>query len=84
MVEVREHEPKLALTDDGLGISFYEKISKEASEHLEDNGYLAFEIGYNQLETVKSIMKNNKFIISFIGKDYGGNDRVIIGKKSDE
>lgn len=82
MIEVREYEPKLALTDGGTGVSFYKKISEESFEYLEDGGYLAFEIGYNQLEEVKNIMEKNKFIICFTGKDYGGNDRIIIGKKS--
>ena len=82
MVEVKEYEPKLALTDGGMGVSFYKKISEESFEYLEDGGYLAFEIGYNQLEEVKEIMEKNKFVICFTVKDYGGNDRVIIGKKS--
>jgi len=82
MLEVREHEPKFALTDGDKGLSFYEKISKEAGEYLEIGGYLAFEIGYNQMEEVRKIMEKNKFVVCFTGKDYGGNDRVIIGKKS--
>ncbi|MGF6905541.1 peptide chain release factor N(5)-glutamine methyltransferase [Fusobacterium sp. PH5-44] len=82
MVEVKEYEPKMALTDGGTGISFYKKISEESSEYLEDGGYLAFEVGYRQLDDVRAIMEKNNFIICFTGKDYSGNDRVIIGKKS--
>ena len=82
MIEVKEHEPRLALTDEGVGLGFYENISREAGEYLEHGGYLAFEIGHNQMKDVREIMEKNKFIICFTGKDYGGNDRVIIGKKS--
>ncbi|MDR3259564.1 MAG: peptide chain release factor N(5)-glutamine methyltransferase [Fusobacteriaceae bacterium] len=84
MPEVQKYEPKIALTDDLEGLSFYEKISKEACEYLLDESYLAFEIGYNQGDAVKKIMEKNKFDIILIGKDYNGNDRVIIGKKQGE
>jgi release factor glutamine methyltransferase len=84
MPEVQKYEPKAALTDDLEGLSFYEKISSEAGEYILDEGYLAFEIGYDQGLAVKKIMEKNKFDVVLIGKDYNGNDRVIVGKKQGE
>ena len=82
MPEVLKYEPSSALTDNGNGYYFYSKISKEASDYLNKGGFLAFEVGYNQAETVKELMEENGFDIFAIVKDYGGIDRVVIGKKS--
>lgn len=84
MPEVLKYEPKNALTDDGDGYYFYEKISKEAKEFLTKDGYLAFEVGYNQAEKVAEFMRENNFDIISIVKDYGGIDRVVIGKRREE
>lgn len=81
MPEVLKYEPENALTDNGNGYYFYSKISKEASTYLNDNGILAFEVGYNQAEAVSELMQENGFDILSIVKDYGGIDRVVIGKK---
>lgn len=84
MPEVLKYEPKNALTDDGDGYYFYEKISKEAKEFLTKDGYLAFEVGYNQAEKVAEFMRENNFDVISIVKDYGGIDRVVIGKRREE
>ena len=82
MPEIKKYEPQNALTDNGNGLYFYEEISKQAGEYLKENGYLAYEIGYNQPKEVSKILKDNNFSVLSIIKDYGGNDRVIIAKKS--
>ncbi|WP_297598124.1 peptide chain release factor N(5)-glutamine methyltransferase [uncultured Cetobacterium sp.] len=84
MPEVKLHEPKGALTDKGDGYYFYDKISKEAPKHLKDGGYLAFEVGYNQSQEVSKMMAKSGFNIVAIVKDYGGIERVVIGRKSGE
>lgn len=84
MPEVLKYEPQNALTDGGDGYFFYEKISKEASEFLTKDGYLAFEVGYNQAEKVAEFMRENSFDVISIVKDYGGIDRVVIGKRREE
>lgn len=80
MPEVLKYEPKNALTDDKNGFYFYETISKEANEHLKKGGYILFEVGYNQAQEVAEILKNNNFELISIVKDYGGIDRVVIGR----
>lgn len=83
MPEVKIYEPKGALTDMGDGYYFYKKITEEAYDHLKKGGYLAFEVGYNQGETVSEYMKKKGYTI--VGKilDYGNIERVIIGRKED-
>lgn len=84
MPEVKLHEPMGALTDKGDGYYFYKKISEESSKYLKDGGYLVFEVGYNQAKKVSEFMEKNKFDIVAIVKDYGGIERVVIGRKSGE
>lgn len=84
MIEVKEHEPRNALTDNGDGYFFYEKISREAKEYLDDGGYLAFEVGYNQAFKVSEFMERNGFTILKVVKDYAGIERVVIGIKNGE
>lgn len=74
-----QKEPHLALDGGKTGMDFYIRIFKEAKQVLRNNGLLIFEIGYDQLEDIKQLVKeNNEFKILEAVKDYGGNDRVVI------
>lgn len=77
--EVRDYEPYIALDGGQDGLYFYRKIIAGAPKHLNRRGILAFEIGYNQTESVSNLMKNEFCNISVL-KDIGGNDRVITGE----
>lgn len=79
MPEVKDYEPRLALDGGQDGLDFYKKIILDAVKHLRDNGYLIFEIGYNQGKEVCSLMKDSGFRSVFIQKDYAGLDRVVCG-----
>lgn len=75
MPEVRQ-EPELALFGGGDGLDFYRRISREALEHLNEGGFLLFEIGWLQKDAVSALMR------TFIGepfalRDYGRNWRVV-------
>ncbi len=76
--EVVSNEPILALDGGVDGLDYYRKIIEEAPHHLNQKGRLYFEIGYNQGESVSSLMKKDFENIEVI-KDYGGNDRVVKG-----
>lgn len=77
-LEVKDHEPRLAL-DGGIdGLYFYREIIKEASNYLNNNGFLVFEIGYDEAEDISLIMEKN-FDIK-IYKDLNNLDRVIVGQ----
>lgn len=84
MPEVKKYEPKMALTDGGDGYYFYRKISEESMEYLKNGGYLAFEVGYNQGETVSQLMEKNGFRVVGRAADYAGIERVIIGRKEEK
>lgn len=54
--EVREFEPLVALTDGSDGLSIISRIIGEAPMHLEPDGFLVLEIGFNQSETVTEML----------------------------
>jgi len=78
-LEVSKFEPERAL-DGGIdGLDFYRVIAQKAYNALSDGGMLALEIGYNQGESVKALLKDFKDVQLY--KDYGNNDRVILAIK---
>ena len=79
-----QKEPILALDGGEDGLDFYKKIINEAPSHLKSDGYLCFEIGYNQKNAVQNLLSNSgKYQNIYCKKDLCGNDRVIIAKKSE-
>ena len=81
MREVRLHEPRLALDGDDDGLKFYNIITKEAAKRLYDGGWLLYEIGCDQGNSVSELMKKSGFVDVQIIKDLAGLDRVVLGKK---
>ena len=76
-----KREPYIAL-DGGIdGLDFYKEIIKESNKFLNKNGYLCFEIGYNQRESVTNLLKENDYVDIHCIKDLGQNDRVIVSRK---
>ncbi len=54
---VREHEPLMALTPGGDGLSFYRTIATDASPKLQPTGHLLVEIGAGQADRVKAVFE---------------------------
>lgn len=80
MEEVRCHEPNLALDGGEDGLDFYRRIITQSRQYLEPEGYLCFEIGYNQGEEVSSLMRQAGFLECRVVKDLADLDRVVIGQ----
>lgn len=77
--EVKDYEPRIALDGGEDGLVFYRRIAETAHNFLKKGGLLAFEIGYNQGESVRGLMQNDFYDTEVI-KDLNDNDRVVIGK----
>lgn len=77
-VEVRNHEPRLALDGGSDGLCFYREIIKKSQDYLNKNGFLVFEIGYDEAEDVSLLMRKNFNVEIF--KDLNNLDRVVVGQ----
>jgi release factor glutamine methyltransferase len=74
-------EPVSALTDHGSGLTCLEIIVSGAKHHLNPNGLLAVEHGFDQSEAVVALMKQADFHDIQTHLDLGGHYRVASGRK---
>jgi len=79
--DVVNFEPKLALSGGLDGFSKIRKVINKARNLIKKNGKFILEIGFNQKNKVKKILKEEGFYINKSIKDYGKNDRCIISTK---
>tara|TARA_Y100000591_G_C21718660_1_gene637512 strand:- start:52 stop:900 length:849 start_codon:yes stop_codon:yes gene_type:complete len=79
---VKNFEPKLSLNGGLDGLSVLRKVINKASKLIKIKGMLILEIGFDQKESVKNILKNKGFYINKVLKDYANNDRCIISTKN--
>ena len=78
--EVRDMEPRMALDGMEDGLFFYRKIVSASVQYLNPEGWLMFEIGYDQGEQVSEMMKSAGYVDVKVVGDLAGLDRVVIGK----
>ena len=79
--DVVNFEPKLALSGGFDGFSKIRKVISKAKTLIKKNGKFILEIGFNQKNKVKKILKEEGFYVNKAIKDYGNNDRCIISTK---
>lgn len=78
--EVRQWEPRLALTDEGDGLNAYRAIIRAAPRHLFPQGWLMVEIGRTQARAVSALMAEAGLTGITTRQDLNGQDRVISGQ----
>ncbi|MBQ0058904.1 MAG: peptide chain release factor N(5)-glutamine methyltransferase, partial [Lachnospiraceae bacterium] len=78
-LEVRDHEPMIALDGGEDGLDFYKRIVQEAPHYLNKGGSLLFEIGYDEGHAVQKLMMDGGFSNVKIVRDLAGLDRVVQG-----
>jgi len=78
--EIKDNEPKIALSGGIDGLDYYRKIIRKSPQYLKKNGFIALEVGLNQSKIVKElIIRENNFYQNIeIIKDYLGIERVVI------
>ncbi len=78
MADVHEYEPRIALTDDSDGLTFYHRFSEVSRGLIRPGGWLILEIGLgSHPEKVKKIFQKTGFSpIDFVA-DFNGDDRVL-------
>lgn len=73
-------EPLSALVSGADGLDDIRHIIAHAPQHLNPNGWLMFEHGYNQANAVASLLEQAGFQHIETIKDLGGNERVTLGQ----
>ncbi|MDW4497619.1 peptide chain release factor N(5)-glutamine methyltransferase [Sulfitobacter sp. D35] len=75
--ELRDHEPRRALTDGRDGLSAYRVIAREAQAHLTPAGRVIAEFGWRQGAEVARIFREEGWAQVAILPDLDGRDRVV-------
>jgi release factor glutamine methyltransferase len=81
MPEVRDFEPRSALTPGADGLLFYRRLAAEAPSLLKAGGFLAVEVGYDQGPAVATLFTDHGLQVT-VRQDTAGIDRVVIGRKA--
>jgi release factor glutamine methyltransferase len=76
--EVRDHEPRLALTDDGDGLGAFRAILAGAAAHLAPGGRLLLEHGAAQADAVAAIGRASGFAPPRHILDLDGRRRAVL------
>lgn len=76
--EVRDHEPRMALTPGGDGLAAYRVLAAGAAAHLAAGGRLLLEIGPTQGAAVAALLAGQGLRQIRILPDFDGRDRVVL------
>jgi release factor glutamine methyltransferase len=74
-------EPNLALEGGIDGFTVLRKVIKKSSRLLKKGGKLILEIGFDQKLRARELLKEEKYFVNKISRDYGNRDRCIISTK---
>ena len=75
-------DPAMALEAGEDGLVFYRALAEHYQNALRPGGALALEIGWQQREAVTALLAANGWVDIACRKDYGGNDRCILARRS--
>jgi release factor glutamine methyltransferase len=79
--EVRDWEPRRALTDSMDGLSLYRRLLKDAPSRLKPGGHLICEMGYTQSETIVGMIDRGVWAGPRLLDDLQGIPRTIVLRK---
>lgn len=79
--EVRDFEPKLALTAGADGLEIIRRLLTDAGEFLKLGGHLLFEIGFGQSAAVEQLIDPKIWMALGVCKDLQGIPRVVALRK---
>ena len=75
------HEPKMAFVGGSDGGDFYRRLTPIYRDKIANDGFIAYEIGYDQAEMLRQIADECSMSCEIL-KDLGGNDRVAVLKNT--
>ena len=79
--EVRDHEPRVALSPGGDGLSVIRRLLTEASAFLKPSGHLLMEIGFDQGERVRNLVDEGVWTLIEVRPDLQCIPRIVVLRK---
>jgi release factor glutamine methyltransferase len=79
--EVRDHEPLLALSPGGDGLSVIRRLIDDGPAFIKPNGYMLMEIGFDQGEAVERLINDSAWSLREIRPDLQGIPRIMVLQK---
>ena len=79
--EIAKFEPRESLDGGPDGLHYYRRLTAEGPKYLEDEGLLAVEAGIGQADSVKKLFEEHGLHDIRAVRDYGGVERVVLGRK---
>ncbi|HEX6086429.1 MAG TPA: peptide chain release factor N(5)-glutamine methyltransferase [Thermoanaerobaculia bacterium] len=77
-VEVRIHEPRMALTPGPSGTEIIERLLDEAHPRLAPKGHIIVEVGYGQEEAIRTLAARKRYHVDAFLPDLAGIPRVVV------
>ena len=78
MPEVKDYEPRMALTDNNDGLTFYHRIAKKVRTLIKPKGIILLEVGLGEHpQKVFSLFKEAGFNQLQLIKDFNKNERIL-------
>ena len=78
MPEVKDYEPRMALTDNKDGLTFYRRIAKKVRTLIKPKGIILLEVGLGgHPQKVLSLFKQAGFNQLELIKDFNNNERIL-------
>jgi len=79
-VEVRDHEPSVALNGGTDGLDKIRQIAAELRTYLQPNGVVLMEIGQEQGNRVKQLLESIELVDICVEHDMAEKDRFVVGR----
>jgi len=79
--EVRDHEPLVALSPGGDGLSVIRRLLVDAPAFLKSNGHLLMEIGFDQGEKVRNLIDESMWSLLEVRPDLQCIPRIVVLRK---
>lgn len=82
-LELRNHEPRIALTDEADGLTGYRMLANMGQQFLDPKGRLLAEIGWLQGPDVVALFNVAGWLNTRVLQDLDGRDRVVCAERPD-
>ena len=79
--EVRDHDPRIAVTDGSTGLTIIEQIVAGSPTSLKPGGHLLMEIGFSQGHAVRSMFDEASWASTDVLPDLQGIPRTVVARR---